>query len=361
MLKRALRTATNGTENMTDHEYCKMSLKKVSRTFAINIMVLRGDLYKSTLCAYLFCRIADTIEDAVFSESAQQIELLAQFRDLFVHEQYGPEPVSGWVQAFAQAEKTEVSAADLDLTLNLQRVINNYQTLPQRFQEATRDCIVEMTNGMIDVLGRKTRERRKVYFSKTLEELNKYCYYVAGTVGILLTRLFAAYTSAISATILQAMHRQAVSFGLGLQLTNIIKDSWGDYKRGWCYIPEELIRENGMEPEHLFEPGQQQKAQRMFNALIRKAAGHLDDALAYTLLIPRRAVRIRLFCLLPLFFAIATLIEAKNNPGLLTGQRVKISRKRVRYLIRTVTLICWNNKALRSFYTSFRGQIPEPA
>jgi len=166
----------------------------------------------------------------------------------------------------------------------------------------------------------KTRERRNVYFSKTLEELNKYCYYVAGTVGILLTRLFAAYTSAISTTILQAMHRQAVSFGLGLQ-----------------------------------------QAQRMFNALIRKAAGHLDDALAYTLLIPRRAVRIRLFCLLPLFFAIATLIEAKNNPGLLTGQRVKISRKRVRYLIRTVTLICWNNKALRSFYTSFRGQIPEPA
>ncbi len=346
---------------MSDHEYCKVTLKKVSRTFAINIMVLRGELYKSTLCAYLFCRIADTIEDAVFSDSEQQTRLLASFRDLFVNGRYDHETISGWVQTFAQAEKTEVSPADLDLTLNLHRVIANYLTLPMRFQEATRECIIEMTTGMIDVLNKKTRERRKIYFSKTLDELNKYCYYVAGTVGILLTRLFAAHTSAISSSILQAMHRQAVSFGLGLQLTNIIKDSWGDYKRGWCYIPEELIRKNGMEPEHLFEPAYRHKAQRMFNALIHKAANHLDDALAYTLLIPRRAVRIRLFCLLPLFFAIATLIEARNNPGLLTGQRVKISRKRVRYLIRTVTLICWNNKALRSFYGSYRGQIPEPA
>ena len=53
---------------MTNHEarkFCVEILPRVSRTFAINIRVLSGDLYKAVLCAYLFCRIVDTIEDKV--------------------------------------------------------------------------------------------------------------------------------------------------------------------------------------------------------------------------------------------------------------------------------------------------------
>src|SRR5919107_656694 len=39
-------------------------LPAVSRTFALSIRVLPGDLRRAVLSAYLICRIADTIEDA---------------------------------------------------------------------------------------------------------------------------------------------------------------------------------------------------------------------------------------------------------------------------------------------------------
>ncbi|MCU0627289.1 MAG: squalene/phytoene synthase family protein, partial [Gemmatimonadaceae bacterium] len=39
-------------------------LPRVSRTFALSVRVLPGDLGRAVLAAYLLCRIADTIEDA---------------------------------------------------------------------------------------------------------------------------------------------------------------------------------------------------------------------------------------------------------------------------------------------------------
>ncbi len=46
-----------------DLRFCNHSLSKVSRTFALNIRVLEGNLFKSVLICYLLCRIMDTIED----------------------------------------------------------------------------------------------------------------------------------------------------------------------------------------------------------------------------------------------------------------------------------------------------------
>ena len=43
--------------------YAEEILLQVSRTFALNINVLKGKLHKSILLAYLYLRIADTVED----------------------------------------------------------------------------------------------------------------------------------------------------------------------------------------------------------------------------------------------------------------------------------------------------------
>jgi farnesyl-diphosphate farnesyltransferase len=44
--------------------FCGLVLPAVSRTFAIGIRVLPGDLGRAVLTSYLICRIADTVEDA---------------------------------------------------------------------------------------------------------------------------------------------------------------------------------------------------------------------------------------------------------------------------------------------------------
>jgi len=61
---------------MDDWNYCVSTLPKVSRTFALNISVLKGDLHKSILIAYLFCRTIDTVEDASKLETSIKIKLL---------------------------------------------------------------------------------------------------------------------------------------------------------------------------------------------------------------------------------------------------------------------------------------------
>ena len=42
-------------------KYAEDTLQLVSRTFALNIQVLRGKLHRSILLAYLYLRIADTV------------------------------------------------------------------------------------------------------------------------------------------------------------------------------------------------------------------------------------------------------------------------------------------------------------
>ena len=66
-------------------------------------------------------------------------------------------------------------------------------------------------------------------------DLDQYCYYVAGTVGHLLTALFPLHHRRLSKDHEKRLKALATSFGLGLQLTNIIKDVADDARRGWSF------------------------------------------------------------------------------------------------------------------------------
>src|SRR5437763_14144097 len=45
------------------NDFCREILPAVSRTFALSIRLLPGELGAAVRCAYLICRIADTLED----------------------------------------------------------------------------------------------------------------------------------------------------------------------------------------------------------------------------------------------------------------------------------------------------------
>ena len=63
--------------------FCQEMLPEVSRTFALSIRFLPGNLGRSVLCAYLLCRIADTIEDDAQAPPANKIVLLDRLMDSF--------------------------------------------------------------------------------------------------------------------------------------------------------------------------------------------------------------------------------------------------------------------------------------
>ena len=68
----------------------------------------------------------------------------------------------------------------------------------------------------------------------------QYCHYVAGLVGIGLSRLFSA--SGLEAKEVGLDHRLANSMGLFLQKTNIIRDYLEDVQEERHFWPKEVIQ-----------------------------------------------------------------------------------------------------------------------
>lgn len=75
----------------------------------------------------------------------------------------------------------------------------------------------------------------------SMEELKLYCARVAGAVGLLSVRVFGETHP--------ARDNVALSLGLALQLTNILRDVREDADRGRLYLPRELLEKHGIESD----------------------------------------------------------------------------------------------------------------
>jgi farnesyl-diphosphate farnesyltransferase len=164
---------------------------------------------------------------------------------------------------------------------------------------------------------------------------------VAGRVGFLLTELFALESATVARqrADMMALGRQ---FGLGLQTVNVIRGLHEDRFRGWVYVPKEFVGRSIVDPQELFAPGRETDALDVLDRLVQKSQRHLEAAVEYTIRIPRRMKGVRVFCALPLFFAIRTLGVSRGNADVFR-QEVKISRAEVRAIVlRTEALVSSN-------------------
>jgi 15-cis-phytoene synthase len=78
---------------------------------------------------------------------------------------------------------------------------------------------------------------------ETYEELYRYCYLVASTVGLMCRQIFGYRND--------STRDYAVNLGIALQLTNILRDIKEDARRGRIYIPAEDLRLFGYTEEDL--------------------------------------------------------------------------------------------------------------
>ncbi len=78
----------------------------------------------------------------------------------------------------------------------------------------------------------------------TFADLRLYCYRVASTVGLLCLRIFGADTP--------EARRYAENLGIGMQLTNILRDLREDQQRGRIYLPAEDLARFNLPEEEIF-------------------------------------------------------------------------------------------------------------
>jgi farnesyl-diphosphate farnesyltransferase len=272
--------------------------------------------------AYLVCRLLDTVEDdAVLALGKKRAAL---HRLVAALEGRGAASIAPLAQQLVCREE------ERELVARSDELLGWLAEWPEPVARAIRIQAAEMGRGMAGFAVSGNRLRLPVVDAAGL---SRYCYYVAGTVGLMLTALFAAWDERlVPATALRERKRWALGFGEGLQMVNIIKDCPADFLEGRCFLPAAALRSVGVGPAAFFSGMHPRAVERVLGPMIRRAGGCLDQAVLYTQALPRRFLRLRLFCILPLLLARRTLtLLAGNLPRLIAEPgSVKLRRNTVR-------------------------------
>jgi len=334
-----------------DFEFCAGMLPRVSRTFAPTIRMLPKRLYVPVTIAYLLCRIADTVEDEESLTCEEKREYLLLFAEIF--KEGGLESEQEFIK---HVQKIPEHNADIYLLKNLDKVYSVFKSFSAEVQQVIGTWVIEMTMGMIKYA--QSNNRRKWQFLKSMKELDEYTYYVAGTIGHLLTALFAHFSKKITPAIVQRLENFSESFGKGLQLVNIIRDMTKDSYRGQSYIPDEILQKYRLTRHSIYKTDNSEQVEKLFNEMIQLAVDHLDKALAYVVTLPKEETRIRIFCLLPLFWAMQTLRVIQTNAlGLLRTDSIKISRFVIRVEFFKALILTFSNRLTVRHYKKIRREL----
>ena len=331
-----------------DLAYQTRILQGVSRTFALTIPQLPAGLRDVVGNAYLLCRITDTIEDEPALSAAQKQALAAQFVEV-VAGRAAPEPFARELGAGLSASST---ASEHDLVANAARVVRITNTFEPAQREALSRCVRTMASGMAEF-----QLQASLAGLDDRPHLDRYCYHVAGVVGELLTELFCGYSAEINAR-RDELLKLSVSFGQGLQMTNILKDVWDDHRRGVCWLPRDVFRDAGFDLHTLAAGRHDPRFAAGLFTLIGIARGHLANALRYTQCIPARETGIRRYCLWALGMAVLTLRRIHAAPAFRSGDEVKISRRSVRAVATVSSALARSNLALSLLFRALTRRLP---
>ncbi len=309
--------------SLDDTELQAILLEGVSRTFALTIPQLPGSLHPAVANAYLLCRIVDTIEDEVSLNADQKKYFCTAFIDV-VKTGNKAKP---FAEELAPLLSKQTIPAEHTLIHLVPRVIEITHSFDPAQIEALSSCVETMAKGMPIFQALDLNAGLK-----TMSDMDSYCYYVAGCVGEMLAKLFCHYSAEIKQHE-EELLKLSISFGQGLQMTNILKDIWDDAKRGVCWLPQDIFTEIGFDLKTLTPDTDDENFRKGLEHLISIAQVHLHNALKYTQLLPANETGIRNFCLWAIGMAVLTLKKIKNNLTFNDSDQVKITRKDVKKTI----------------------------
>lgn len=273
--------------------WCWKMLNHTSRSFAFVIRELGDELRDPVCLFYLVLRALDTIEDDMTSlPVATKIQMLESFHEKLY--------VTGWsFNGCGEGyEKTLLSEYD--------RVIDAFLDLDEGYQEVIRDICQRMGEGMAEFVNREV---------VTVTDWNLYCHYVAGLVGIGLSKLFAH--SGLEDDSFNQLDQLSNSMGLCLQKTNIIRDYHEDIISTRIFWPREIWSKHSVKLEDFLKEEKEQQSLDCLNELITSAIQHLPDCLTYMRKL-RDSGNFN-FCAIPQIMAIGTLATCYNNREVFRG------------------------------------------
>jgi phytoene synthase len=177
--------------------------------FYFSFFALPRPKREALISLYAFCR---QVDDAVDAPGVNNPE----------------EEVARWRR---EIENTFAGNPSLPLTRSLRDSIEKFNLSRAYF------------DGILDGVAMDLQANRYPSF----DALSRYCYHVAGEVGLLCVEIFG-YRS-------ERLKTYAVQLGLAFQLTNILRDVRTDAERGRIYIPQEDLQKFGVAEDWILSQG----------------------------------------------------------------------------------------------------------
>ncbi|MGB9963716.1 phytoene/squalene synthase family protein [Halobacterium sp. CBA1126] len=314
-----------------ERAWCHDAVQDVSRTFALTVDALDEPMATRICVGYLLCRVADTVEDATSIPPEEQAALLRAYDRAL-------DPDDGTTAAeFGDAVEAHVPAepdADWTVVTEAPRVFRAFESLDADAQAAIRPTVREMTTGMASFVERYAGDGGLRI--QSVEELEEYCWYVAGTVGELVTELLAADADGEAAA---TMREHARSFALLLQLVNVAKDVRPDYhEENNVYLPATWLDEAGVDPERVADPSNADRVGGVVERVVDRARGYADGAQRWLEAMPTTSGNTVAAWTVPYLLAVGTMRELRERPeDVVADGDVKVSRAEVHAVLTHVT------------------------
>ncbi|XP_050216095.1 phytoene synthase 2, chloroplastic-like [Mercurialis annua] len=189
------------------YEGCKHICAEYAKTFYLGTLLMTEERQKAIWAIYVWCRRTDELVDgpnADYMSSSVLDRWEERLHDIFDGRPY---------DMLDAALTDTVFKFPLDI-------------------KAFKD--------MIEGMRMDTRKSRYSNF----EELYRYCYYVAGTVGLMSVPVMGIAPEASASA--QTIYNAALNLGIGNQLTNILRDVGEDARRGRVYLPQDELEQFGL-------------------------------------------------------------------------------------------------------------------
>ncbi|GAV61747.1 SQS_PSY domain-containing protein [Cephalotus follicularis] len=111
---------------------------------------------------------------------------------------------------------------------------------------------------------------------KNFDELYLYCYYVAGTVGLMSVPVMGIAPESQATT--ESVYNAALALGIANQLTNILRDVGEDASRGRIYLPQDELAQAGISDDDIFAGKVTDKWRNFMKNQIKRARMFFHEA-----------------------------------------------------------------------------------
>ncbi|XP_054796649.1 phytoene synthase 2, chloroplastic-like [Prosopis cineraria] len=230
---------TNGDLLNDAYDRCGEVCAEYAKTFYLGTQLMTAERRKAIWAIYVWCRRTDELVDG---PNAPHIT---------------PKALDRWEQrlndVFAGRPYDMYDAA-------LSDTVSRFPVDIQPFKD--------MIEGMrLDL--RKSRYNN-------FDELYLYCYYVAGTVGLMSVPVMGISPDSKAST--EAVYNAALALGIANQLTNILRDVGEDARRGRIYLPQDELARAGLSDNDILEGRVTDKWRNFMKGQIKRARMFFDEA-----------------------------------------------------------------------------------